>query len=112
MELPIYPLSPGGGEGEGEGELNLFSAPSIIGFSKHQAGPVFPAHLLAPLHHRGKDIFDSGPPGIIRYGKQVHLHVVMDVPDSRQHFYGGAHGVRTAESHEAALLHHAFHFKF
>jgi hypothetical protein len=80
--------------------------------SRHQPGPVFPAHSLAPLHHRGKDIFDSGPPRIILQRKQVLLRVVIDAPDPRQHLYGGAHGVRTAQSHEVPPLDHAFHLKF
>ncbi len=58
------------------------------------------------------DTAARGPLRIILQGKQVLLRVVIDAPDSRQNLYGNAHGVRTALSHEAALLYHAFHLKF
>ena len=60
----------------------------------------------------GKNILQPGPVGIKTDRKQVLLGVIGHCHVAGEGGNGGAHGVRTAASHEPALLHHARHPEF
>jgi hypothetical protein len=61
---------------------------------------------------RGKDIFDVDPLRIETHREQVCWGVVNHGGNARQSGDGGAHGVRAAASHKAALSHHPCYPKF